>query len=323
MSPPSIKKILISDSVAPECKEVLEKAGIVVEMKTDMTKDELCGKIKGYDGLIVRSATKVTADVIEASDCLKIVGRAGTGVDNVDIPSATKKNVVVMNTPGGNTLSAAEHTCFLIGSLARQIPQAHMSMKEGRWDRKKFMGNELYGKTLGIIGLGRIGKEVALRMQAFGMTTIGFDPIIDAKTASEFNVEWMSLEDLWPKCDYITVHVPLIPQTANLMNSAVFAKCKKGLKVLNVSRGGIISETDLLKALDDGVIAGAAIDTWEQEPTTNTALVNHPNVIAVPHLGANTREGQRRCAIEIAEQIVDWVNGKGLVGAVNARDLKL
>eukprot|EP00058_Branchiostoma_floridae_P015225 XP_002600713.1 hypothetical protein BRAFLDRAFT_123498 [Branchiostoma floridae] len=323
MSPPSIKKILISDSVAPECKEVLEKAGIVVEMKTDMTKDELCEKIKGADGLIVRSATKVTADVIEASDCLKIVGRAGTGVDNVDIPSATKKNIVVMNTPGGNTLSAAEHTCFLIGSLARQIPQAHMSMREGRWDRKKFMGNELYGKTLGIIGLGRIGKEVALRMQAFGMTTIGYDPIIDGKTASEFNVEWMELEQLWPKCDYITVHVPLIPQTQNLMNEAVFAKCKKTLKVLNVSRGGIISEADLLKALEAGNIAGAAIDTWEQEPTTNTALVQHPNVIAVPHLGANTREGQRRCAIEIAEQIVDWVNGKGLVGAVNARDLKL
>ncbi|CAH1237907.1 PHGDH [Branchiostoma lanceolatum] len=323
MSPPSIKKILISDSVAPECKEVLEKAGIVVEMKTDMTKDELCGKIKGYDGLIVRSATKVTADVIEASDCLKIVGRAGTGVDNVDIPSATKKNVVVMNTPGGNTLSAAEHTCFLIGSLARQIPQAHMSMKEGRWDRKKFMGNELYGKTLGIIGLGRIGKEVALRMQAFGMTTIGFDPIIDAKTASEFNVEWMSLEDLWPKCDYITVHVPLIPQTANMLCDETFAKCKNGMRVVNVARGGIYEEAAILRALESGKCAGAALDVWEKEPTTNTALVNHPNVIAVPHLGANTREGQRRCAIEIAEQIVDWVNGKGLVGAVNARDLKL
>ncbi|KAL5006523.1 hypothetical protein ScPMuIL_015329 [Solemya velum] len=314
----TLRKVLISDEVDAKCIEVLKSNGIDVEKNTKLTKEQLVAEIPKYDGLIVRSATKVTADVINAASNLRIIGRAGTGVDNIDCEAATKKGIIVMNTPGGNTLSAAEHTCAMVVSLSREVPLACQSMKEGRWDRKKFMGSELNGKTLGIIGLGRIGKEVALRMQSFGMKTIGFDPIIPAEVAAEFNVEWMPLEKLWPQIDYVTVHTPLIPQTTNLINDKVFGVCKKGVKIINCARGGIVDEAALLRALESGQCGGAGFDVFVQEPPTDLTLVKHPKMIATPHLGANTSEAQKRVAVEIAEQFVDAVNGKSLFGALNA-----
>ncbi|XP_038157122.1 D-3-phosphoglycerate dehydrogenase [Cyprinodon tularosa] len=321
MAPICIKTVLISESVDPRCRAILEEHGICVTEKHNLKKEELIAEIKDYDGLVVRSATKVTADVINAADNLKLIGRAGTGVDNVDVDAATKKGIIVMNTPGGNTISAAELTCALLMSLSRNVPQAAMSMKQGNWDRKKFMGAELYGKVLGIVGLGRIGKEVATRMQAFGMRTVGYDPITPPEVSASWGVEQMSLEQLWPQCDYITVHTPLMPATVGLLNDETFAKCKKGVKVVNCARGGIIDEEALLRALESGQCGGAGLDVFIEEPPKNRPLVDHPNVISCPHLGASTKEAQARCGEDIALQIVDMVNGKNLVGAVNAQIL--
>ncbi|XP_044221298.1 D-3-phosphoglycerate dehydrogenase [Thunnus albacares] len=319
MAPISIKTVLISESVDPRCRAILQENGIRVTEKQNMKKDELIAEIKDYDGLVVRSATKVTADVINAASNLKIIGRAGTGVDNVDVDAATKKGIIVMNTPSGNTISAAELTCALIMSLSRHVPQATMSMKAGNWDRKKFMGAELYGKVLGIVGLGRIGKEVASRMQSFGMRTIGYDPITPPEVSASWGVEQMPLEKLWPQCDYITVHTPLMPSTAGLLNDTSFAKCKKGVKVVNCARGGIIDEAALLRALESGQCGGAGLDVFVEEPPKDRSLVDHPNVISCPHLGASTKEAQARCGEDIALQIVDMVKGKNLVGGVNAQ----
>uniref|UniRef100_A0A8C3ATZ2 D-3-phosphoglycerate dehydrogenase n=1 Tax=Cyclopterus lumpus TaxID=8103 RepID=A0A8C3ATZ2_CYCLU len=318
MAPISIQTVLISESVDPRCKAILEENGIRVTEKPNMKRDELMAEIKDYDGLVVRSATKVNADVISAAHNLKIIGRAGTGVDNVDVDAATKKGIIVMNTPSGNTISAAELTCALLMSLSRNVPQAAMSMKQGNWDRKKFMGAELYGKVLGIVGLGRIGKEVASRMQSFGMRTIGYDPITTPEVTAGWGVEQMSLEQLWPQCDYITVHTPLMPSTVGLLCDETFAKCKKGVKVVNCARGGIIDEAALLRALESRQCGGAGLDVFVEEPPKNRSLVEHPNVISCPHLGASTKEAQARCGEDIALQIVDMVKGKSLVGAVNA-----
>lgn len=319
-----LKKVLISDEVDAKCIEVLLSNGIHVDKKTKLTKEQLLNEIKEYDGLIVRSATKVTKDVLNAGSRLKIVGRAGTGVDNIDCEAATRKGVIVMNTPGGNTISAAEHTCALICALSRNVAAGDASMKAGRWDRKKFMGNELYGKTLAIVGLGQIGKQVALRMQSFGMTTIGFDPIIPKEAAAEFGVTSYSLEEIWPQADYITVHVPLIPgKTANLINSNVIASCKPGVRILNVARGGIVNEKALLEGIKSGHVGGAALDVFCEEPPTGSSLelAKHDNVIATPHLGASTVEAQTRVAVEIAQQFADLAAGKTLYGAINAQAL--
>ncbi|XP_007260013.3 D-3-phosphoglycerate dehydrogenase [Astyanax mexicanus] len=321
MAPVSIRRVLISESVDPCCRAILQENGIEVTEKQNMSKDELISQIKDYDGLVVRSATKVTADIIASAGNLKVIGRAGTGVDNVDVDAATKKGIIVMNTPSGNTISAAELTCTLLMSLSRHVPQAAMSMKAENWDRKKFMGAELYGKTLGIVGLGRIGKEVATRMQSFGVRTIGYDPITPTEVSASWGVEQMSLEELWPQCDYITVHTPLMPSTTGLLNDDSFAKCKKGVKVVNCARGGIIDEAALLRALESGQCGGAGLDVFVEEPPKNWPLVKHPNVICCPHLGASTKEAQARCGQDIALQIVDMVKCKALVGAVNAQVL--
>ncbi|KAG2459578.1 SERA dehydrogenase, partial [Polypterus senegalus] len=295
----AVRRILITDNVDPVCKKTLQENGIEVTERHQMSKEELLSEIKAYDGFIVRSATKVTADIIKAAENLKIIGRAGTGVDNVDVDAATKRGIIVM----------------------KQIPQAVMSMKAGKWDRKKFMGAELYGKTVGIVGLGRIGKEVAIRMQSFGMKTIGYDPIIPPAVTASFGVEQFSLEDLWPLCDYITVHTPLMPSTTGLLNDTTFAKCKKGVKVVNCARGGIIDEDALLRALESGQCGGAGLDVFAEEPPVNRSLIDHPNVICCPHLGASTKEAQIRCGQDIATQIVQMVHGEALIGAVNAQIL--
>lgn len=314
-----ITKVLLLDNVDPAAKEILEKNGVQAELcKDKFSGDTLVTKLQAYNAVVVRSATKVTAQVIENCPNLKIIGRAGVGVDNIDIKAATRNGVVVMNTPGGNTISAAEHTCTLICCLSRNVPAADAHVKSGKWDRKAFMGHELYGKTLGIIGLGRIGLEVALRMQSFGMKTIGYDPIVSADVAQEYNVEWMELEKMWPQVDYITVHTPLIPQTRGLVNAQVFQICKKGVRVINCARGGIIDEDDLLAALESGACGGAGLDVFVDEPVTNTKLANHAKVVACPHLGASTKEGQARCGKEMAEQFVDFSNGKSFFGVINA-----
>lgn len=313
-----IEKVLLLDGVDSVCGEILQKAGIKVTVHAKLSKEQLAEELKSHDGMVVRSATKVTSDVLAAAPALKIVGRAGTGVDNIDVEAATRRGVIVMNTPGGNTLSAAEHTCAMVCSLSRSVPQACAALKAGKWDRKSYMGSELYGKTLAIVGLGRIGREVAKRMQSFGMTTIGYDPMIPAHVTAEWGVESMSLEELWPRADYITVHTPLLPHTRNLIGSEVLSKCKRGVRIVNVARGGIVDEAALLVALEDGRCGGAGLDVFLEEPPTDLTLCQHPKVICTPHLGANTKEAQRRVACEIAQQMVDMMQGKPLVGVINA-----
>eukprot|EP00794_Sanderia_malayensis_P003085 gene3085-3550_t len=316
----NIKKVLITDKIDPVCKNVFEKHGVEVDLKPGMPKSDILAEIKNYDCLIVRSATKVTADVIAAGKKLQVIGRAGTGVDNIDLSAASKNGIFVMNTPAGNTLSAAEHTCALIAALARNIGQGHASLKQGKWERSKFMGCELNGKTLAILGLGRIGREVALRMQSYGMKTIGFDPIVPKEEAAKYGIESLSLTEIWPQADFITVHTPLIPQTKGLLSHPTFKQCKDGVRVINVARGGIIDEADLLEALESGKVAGAGLDVFVSEPPKDVSekLAMHPNVLCTPHLGASTIEAQKRVAMEIAEQIVDASKGESIVGLVNA-----
>ena len=318
----NIIRVLISDQTDPSCKAILEANGIKVDVKTGLSKEELKKAVTEYEGLIVRSATKVTADVINTPGCkLRLIGRAGTGVDNIDLDAATNQGIIVMNTPGGNTISAVELTCFMMGCMARSIPRADAGMKAGRWDRKLFMGTELMGKTLVVLGLGRIGREVAIRMQAFGMSTLGYDPIISVEAAAKFGVKILPWNELLAAADYITVHTPLLPETRNLINEEAINKCKPGVKILNCARGGIIDEEALYKGLVSGQVSGAAIDVFNVEPPKNEALFKHENVIATPHLGASTTEAQKRVANEIAEQFVDAAKGRPLVGVVNAPSL--
>lgn len=306
--PVDIKSVLVCDAVDDACIDLLRANGIKVDSKQKLSKEALCQEAKNYDALIVRSDTKITAEVLQAgAGKVKAVGRAGAGVDNIDIPAATAQNVLVLNTPGGNSISACELTCTLLGTLARPVVPAAASMLEGRWDRKLYSGNELYGKVLAVLGLGRIGREVGIRMNAWGMRVIGYDPITTEAEAKAAGIEKLELEQIWPLADYITVHTPLIPATRNLLCDATFAKCKKGVKVVNVARGGIISEQDLLKALQSGQCAGAGIDVFTEEPPKSEhikELIRHPKVVATPHLGASTSEAQVRVAVEVAEQFV-------------------
>ncbi|XP_014663022.1 PREDICTED: D-3-phosphoglycerate dehydrogenase-like [Priapulus caudatus] len=313
-----IAKVLITDNIDEICTNSLRSAGIHVDVKVGLTKEQLVADISQYDALVVRSQTKVTADVIQAGKPqLKLVGRAGTGVDNIDLKAASAAGVMVLNTPMGNTMSAAEHTCAMIMACSRNIPQGNEALKAGNWKlRSKLMGNELYEKTIGIIGLGRIGREVATRMQAFGMKTIGYDPLVPPQASKEFGVEGLSLEQIWPQADYLTIHVPLIPQTKNLLCDDVFAKCKPGFRVVNVARGGVVDEDALLRALQSGRCAGAALDVFAEEPPQNAALLQHPRMVATPHLGASTVEGQQRCAAEIAAEVVNASQGKTPNGIV-------
>lgn len=319
----NIKSILISDDVNQKCVDILENNKFAVTKNIKLTKTELLNEVKNYDCLIVRSATKVTSEVLaSAASNLKLVARAGTGVDNIDVDFATEKGILVMNALGSNTISAAELTCSMISALARHLPQANASMKEGKWERPKFLGTELYGKTLAVVGLGRIGREVANRMRSFGMEIIGYDPMVSAADAEKHSIKFMELEDLWPVADYITIHVPLMDSTKNLMNSQVFAKCKKGFKLINCARGGIVCEKDLLAALNDQSCSGAALDVFEQEPPKEMDLIQHPKFICTPHLGASSVEAQNRVATDIADQIVKFVKLNKLEGGVNIDKLK-
>lgn len=310
-------KVLISDNISPKCIEIIKDAGLKVDVKTDLTHEELKNCIGEYHGLIIRSATKVTADIINAARNLKVIGRAGSGLDNVDKVAATKRGIVVMNTPGGNTITTAEHTIALIVSLARLIPQATMSMKSGKWEKKKFMGVELFNKTLGIIGIGNIGSQVAKRMQGFAMNIIAYDPFLSEDKAKSMGVEKVEFEDLLRRSDFITIHTPLTPETKNMINKDTIRLMKTGVRIINCARGGIINETDLYDALVEGKVAGAALDVFEKEPPSDNPLIKLDNVICTPHLGASTKEAQENVAIAIAEQIVDYLVHNIIRNAVN------
>ena len=279
--------------------------------------DELKKIIKDYSAIIIRSATKVTEELLQQASNLKVIGRAGVGLDNVDIPAATRKGVIVMNTPGGNTISTAEHTVSMLLSLARNIPQANMSMKNKKWDRKKFMGAEVYGKVLGIIGLGRIGVEVAKRASSFGMKIIAYDPYLTVEKAKEMEIESVSVREFCQRADYITVHTPLTKETKHIISDKEFKIMKTGVRLVNCARGGIINEAALIKAIESGKVAGCALDVYEQEPPTESPLLDMDCVICTPHLGASTEEAQVNVAVEVAAQVADALLNKGVRNAVN------
>ncbi len=310
-------KVLISDNISPKCIDILRKSGLEVDVKTGMKPEELKARIGDYHGLIIRSATKVTSEIIDAATNLKVIGRAGSGLDNVDRSAATKKGIVVMNTPGGNTITTAEHTISLMLSLARKIPQATMSMKAGKWEKKKFMGVELFNKTLGVLGIGNIGSQVAKRAQGLAMNVLAYDPFLSEDKAKDMGVEKVDLQELFGRSDFITIHTPLTPETKNMINKETIKMMKNSVRIINCARGGIINEKDLYDALIDGKVAGAALDVFEKEPPENNPLLTHDNVIATPHLGASTKEAQENVAVAVAEQVVDYLIHNTIRNAVN------
>ncbi len=310
-------KILVADDFSEKGIEVLKKGKIEFDIKTKLSEQELCGIIGSYDGIIVRSGAKVTEKVICSGKKLKVIGRAGVGLDNVDVDSATEHGVLVMNTPGGNTISTAEHAMSMMLALSRNIPQADASMKLGNWERKKFMGVELFNKTLGVVGVGRIGTEVARRALAFGMKVLGYDPYIRSESVSRLGMELLDLSELLKRSDFITVHVPFTEETRGLISGKEFRKMQKGARIVNCSRGGIVDEKALLEALQKDMLAGAALDVFDEEPPKNSALTSHEKVIATPHLGASTEEAQIGVSVDIAEQIIDYLKCGVVRNAVN------
>jgi D-3-phosphoglycerate dehydrogenase / 2-oxoglutarate reductase len=313
-------KVIICDAIQKACIEILENEGFQVDVKTGLSEEELINAIKGYSAVIVRSATKITSKIIEASDELKYIGRAGSGVDTIDVPAATAKNVIVMNVPAGNTISVAEQTIGLMLSMIRFIPQSCSDLKNGKWEKKKYMGSELYQKTLGIIGLGKIGFEVAKRCQAFEMKVLAFDPVLPAEKAKEMGIDLVSFETVLKESDFISIHTPGGPNTKNLISDKELSLCKEKVFIVNCARGGILNEQDALKYLNSGKISGLALDVFSKEPPdANDALINHPNVVVTPHLGASTKEAQDRVGVAIAHQIADALKGKEIVGAVNKK----
>jgi len=312
-------KILVSDPLSEEGLKILKEVKeFQVDVKTDLKPEALKEIIKDYDALIVRSATKVTKDIIDAAVSLKVIGRAGVGLDNVDLEAATQKGIIVMNTPAGNTISTAEHTVSMILALSRNIPQANASTKKGEWKRSKFMGVELYGKVLGIVGLGRIGTEVAKRALSFGMKVLAYDPFLSREVAEGLGIEVAELKDLLVSSDYITVHTPLTDETRHMISTKEFGLMKNGVRIINCARGGIIDEAALVNAVKEGKISGAAMDVFEKEPLSpESELLNLDNVITTPHLGASTEEAQVNVAIEVAEIVRDALLGKGIRNAAN------
>jgi D-3-phosphoglycerate dehydrogenase len=312
-------KVLISDNLSPVGEKILRDAGLEVDVKTGLPPEELKAIIPQYDGLVIRSATKVREDIIEAATRLRVVGRAGIGLDNVDIPAASQRGIVVMNAPDGNATTAAEHSIAMIMSLARNIPQATASMKAGKWEKKSFMGREVTGKTLGIVGIGRIGSIVANRAQGLKMKVIAFDPHMPAELVEKIGVELVDLPELARRADFITVHTPLTKETHHILSTEFFANMKNDAMLIDCARGGVVDEEALYKALSEGQIAGAALDVFEKEPTTleATPLLGLKNFICTPHLGASTSEAQENVASAIAEQVADYLL-KGVVrNAVN------
>jgi len=313
-------KILVSDPLDSEGLEILKNSGFPVDEVSGLSEDELCAKIVDYEALIIRSGTKVTKKVIDAGTKLRVIGRAGVGVDNIDVPYATSKGILVMNTPSANILSAAEHSCAMLLAVARNIPFAHESMHKGEWKRSKYTGVELNGKVLGIIGVGRVGGEVAKRMKAFNMTMIGYDPFLPKDVADSLGVRLTTLEEVITTADFMTIHTPLLPETRNMISMPQFKMMKPNARIANVARGGIVNEDDLYTALKEKIIAGAAFDVWCNEPLSDDEkkLLELDNLVTTPHLGASTVEAQERVAIEVAEHAVMFLRDGIVSNAINA-----
>jgi D-3-phosphoglycerate dehydrogenase len=313
-------KILVADPISESGLDVFKNHNghFQVEVKTKMAAAALKEAVADVDAIIVRSETQITAEILAAAKKVKIVGRAGVGIDNIDVNAASRQGVIVVNVPGGNTISAAEHTMALLLALSRNVPQANASVKAGEWKRSQFVGTELQGKVLGLIGLGRIGREVAKRCQSFGMSILGYDPFASEEYAKTFNITTATLEKIYAEADYITVHVPLNDSTRNLFNAATFKKLKPGVRLINCARGGIINEKDLAEALKSGLVKGAALDVFEQEPIAkDNPLIGLPNIILTPHLGASTEEAQVKVAQELAETFKDFFLAGSVRNAVN------
>jgi D-3-phosphoglycerate dehydrogenase len=309
--------VLISDKMHPLAAEIFTKKGCDVVEKFGMSEEEFIAEIPKYDGLAMRSSTTVTPAILEAASNLKVIGRAGIGVDNIDVKAATDAGVIVMNTPFGNSITTAEHAIAMMFALARQIPQANASTHAGKWEKKKFMGAELFSKTLGVIGCGNIGGIVADRAVGLKMNVIAFDPYLTEERAVELGVEKVELDDLFKRADFITIHVPKNEKTLGLINKDSIASMKDGVRIINCARGGIVVEADLKAALDGGKVAGAALDVFEIEPATENVLFGHPNVVCTPHLGAATTEAQVNVAIQVAEQMADFLVNGAVTNALN------
>ncbi|MBK6493300.1 MAG: phosphoglycerate dehydrogenase [Sphingomonadales bacterium] len=314
-------KVLISDKMDPNAAQIFRERGCEVDEITGKTPEELKAIIGQYDGLAIRSATKVTQEILDAATNLKVVGRAGIGVDNVDIPAASAKGVVVMNTPFGNSITTAEHAIALMFALARQLPEADASTQAGKWEKNRFMGVEVTGKTLGLIGAGNIGSIVASRAQGLRMKVVAFDPFLTPERAVEMGVEKADLDTLLAKADFITLHTPLTDQTRNILSRENLAKTKKGVRIINCARGGLIDETALKEGLDSGHIGGAALDVFVEEPAKQSPLFGTPNFICTPHLGASTNEAQVNVALQVAEQMADYLVSGGVTNALNMPSL--
>ena len=312
-------KVLISDALSPAAVQIFKDRGVEVDFQPNLgkDKDKLAAIIDGFDGLAIRSATKVTEKILEKAKSLKVIGRAGIGVDNVDIPAATAKGIIVMNTPFGNSITTAEHAITLMLALARQIPQADASTQAGKWEKNKFMGVEITGKTLGVVGCGNIGSIVAERAHGLKMKVVAFDPYLSSERALDLGIEKVELDDLLRRADFITLHTPLTDKTRNIIDAAALAKTRKGVRVVNCARGGLVDEAALRQALNSGHVAGAAFDVFTEEPATQNPLFGHANVVCTPHLGASTMEAQENVALQVAEQMSDYLLRGAISNAVN------
>ena len=312
-------RVLISDALSPAALAIFKERGVEVDFQPELgkEKDRLAAVIGDYDGLAIRSATKVTPKILENATRLKVIGRAGIGVDNVDIPAATARGVIVMNTPFGNSITTAEHAIAMMFALARQIPAADISTQAGKWEKNRFMGVELTAKTLGIIGCGNIGSIVAERGVGLKMRVIAFDPFLSQERAKNLGVEKVDLDALLARADVITLHTPMTPQTKNILSAEALAKTKKGVRIINCARGGLVDETALRVLLDSGHVAGAAFDVFTAEPANENPLFGHPNVVCTPHLGAATTEAQENVALQVAEQMSDYLTRGAISNAVN------
>jgi D-3-phosphoglycerate dehydrogenase len=310
-------KVLIADKLSPAAVAIFQERGVEADVKTGLPKEELIKIIGNYDGVAIRSATKLTADVLKHAKNLKVIGRAGIGVDNVDIPAATAAGIIVMNTPFGNSITTAEHAISLMLALARELPAANTSTQAGKWEKNRFMGVEITGKVLGLIGAGNIGSIVADRARGLKMRVIAFDPYLSQERANDLGIEKVELSELLARADFITLHVPMTPETKNILSADAIAKTKKGVRIINCARGGLIDEHALKAAIDNGHVAGAALDVFETEPAKENILFGSDKIVATPHLGASTTEAQENVALQVAEQISDYLLTGAITNALN------